>query len=51
MDLVCDFQIFTIRQLYRVNFYNIDILNLLLMINNSVVQKISTKFAIIIYLL
>ena len=51
MDLVCDFQIFPIGQLYHVNLYYIDILNLLLMSNNLVVHEMSTKLAIIIYLL
>ena len=51
MDLVCTFQIFPIGQLYHVNLYYIDILNWLLMSNNSFVQKIYTKFTIIIYLL
>ena len=48
MDLVGTFQKLTLEKLYPVNLYYINILNLVFMSDNSVMQKISTKFAIII---
>ena len=44
-------QIFPVGKLYHVKLYYVDILNLLLMSNNSVIHKMYTKLVITIYLL
>ena len=50
MELISAFQKLPLRQLYRMNLYYIDIPNLGLISDKSVVQKISTKFTILIAL-
>ena len=51
MNLVGAFQKLPPRKLYRVKLYYIDIINLGIMSDNSVVHKISNNFAIVITLL
>ena len=52
MDLVGDFQIFPLGQIYIVNLYYINILKLgTYELVYSVVQKISTKLVIVVALL